>query len=253
MRYLTILALLLIPSSGIATELDGQSDFSRRVEVTSSLSARIASVEVAVGQRVASGEVVVTLVTTGLQAAVDLARAESEALRPLVQRRLTELEKAQELFARDSLAVVELQNAEQDHAIALSRLAAAEAKLANARYLLAQAQIRSPIDGVVIEVDAFAGQFVNTRAENRRLLTIVDPGSMTASASLPYELAAPSLLRRPATVRYGDREYRGRVIEIGRRVTIGDNNHPAVVLRVGFESDGRLAAGLPVRITIADE
>lgn len=253
MRFLTILALFLIPSAGFATELDGQSDFSRRIEVTSSLSARIESVEVIVGQRVAAGEVLVTLVPTGFRNRVDMARAEADSLRPLVDRSMTELEKAQELFARDSLAVVELQNAEQDHAIAASRLAAAEAKLANALYLLSQAQIRSPIDGVVIEVDAFAGQYVNTRAENRRLLTIVDPSSMIASASLPYELAAPSLLRRPATVRYGEREYRGRVIEVGRRVTIGDNSHPAVTLRIGFESDGRLAAGLPVRITLADE
>jgi RND family efflux transporter MFP subunit len=253
MRYLIILALLLTTSSGYAIELDGQSDFARRVELTSSLSARIESVGVSVGQRVSAGEVLVTLVTTGFATAVEMARAEADALRPLVQRRLTELEKAQELFARDSLAVVELQNAEQDHDIAVARLAAAEAKLANALFLLSQAQIRSPIDGVIIEVDAFAGQFVNTRVENRRLLTIVDPKSMTASASLPHELAVPSLLRRAATVRYGDRDFRGRVIEVGRQVAIGKNSHPAVTLRVGFASDGNLAAGLPVRITIADE
>jgi multidrug resistance efflux pump len=253
MRYLTILSLLLIPFSGFAIELDGQSDFSRRVELTSSLSARIESVEAVVGQRVAAGEALVMLVTTGFQARVDMARAEAEALRPLVDRSLTELEKAEELFARDSLAIVELQNVEQDHRIALSKLEAAEAKLANALYLLSQTQIRSPIDGVVIEVDAFAGQFLNTHVENRRLLTIVDPTSMTASASLPYELAHRSLLRRPATVRYGDRDYRGRVIEVGRQVTIGKNSHPAVSLRIGFETDGQLAAGLPVRITLADE
>lgn len=253
MRYLIMLALILAPSSGIAIELDGTSEFSRRVELSSSLSAGIESVAVEVGQRVAAGEVVLTLVTTGFEARVDLARAEADALRPLVERHLTELEKARELFARDSLAVVELQIAEQDHAIAVSRLAAAEAKLAGALFMLSQTRIRSPIDGVVIEVNAFPGQYVNNRVENRRLLTIVDTRSMAARASLPYELARPALLRRPATVRYGEREYRGRVIEVGRQASVGDNNHPAVSLRIEFESDGGLAAGLPVRITVDDE
>jgi hypothetical protein len=66
-------------------------------------------------------------------------------------------------------------------------------------------------------------------------------------------MASPSLLRRSAGVRYGDRNFRGRVIEVGRQINMGNNSHPAVSLKVEFDLDGDLAAGLPVRITIADE
>ena len=253
MRYQSIILLLLAPAATLAIELDGQTDFGRRLELNSSISARIDSIRVRPGERVSAGQVVVNLVATGLRANAASARAEADALVPVAERMLTELEKARELYARDSLAVIELQNAEQDHAIARSRLEAAEAKLARALFLLSQAEIRSPIDGVVIEVDAFAGQYVNTRVENRRLLTIVDTDSMIAEATLPWELANPSLLRRPVEVRYGDQLYRGKIVEIGRRASIGNNNHPAVRIRIEFRADGRLAAGMPVRISIADE
>jgi len=253
MRHLSCLLLMMIPVTGLAIELDGQTDFARRLAVNSSISARIDSIRVAAGQRVSAGEVVVTLVRTGLQFNADSARAEAEALAPAAERALVELEKARELFARDSLAAVELQNAEQHHAAARARLEAAEARLAQARFLLSQADIRSPIDGVVLEVGAFAGQYINTRSENQTLLIIVDDDSMIATARMPYELAKPGLVGRPASLRYGDRKFNGRIIEVGREAASGDNNHPAVILRVAFASGGSLAAGLPVRITFADQ
>ncbi|MGD2172046.1 MAG: efflux RND transporter periplasmic adaptor subunit [Gammaproteobacteria bacterium] len=253
MRYLPIILLLLAPASSLAIEIDGQTDYARQLAINSSISGRIESIRVAVGKRVSAGQVVLRLVDTGLQTHVASASAEVDTLAPMAERMLTELEKAQELYARDSLAAVELQNAEQDHAIALAKLHAAEAKLARARFLLSQAEIRSPIDGLVVEINTFAGQYINTRVENQRLLTIVAADSMIASASLPYEMASPSLLRRSAGVRYGDRNFRGRVIEVGRQINMGNNSHPAVSLKVEFDLDGDLAAGLPVRITIADE
>jgi len=253
MRYLPIIMIMLTPVSGLAIELDGQTEFARLLTINSSISGRVESIRVGVGKRVNAGEVIVKLVDTGLQTRVASASAEIDTLAPLAERMSTELEKARELYARDSLAAVELQNAEQDHAIALAKLQVAEAKLARARFLLSQAEIRSPIDGLVVEVNTFAGQFINTRVENQRLLTIVAADSMLASAALPYEMASPSLLRRRITVRYGERNFRGRVIEVGRQISTGNNSHPAVNLKVEFDLDGSLAAGLPVRITIADE
>ena len=246
MRHLPIFLFLLMPASGLAVEIDGQIDFASRLAMNSSVSARIDSVRVRAGQRVAAGDVVVTLVDTGLQAHVAMARAEADALVPAAARALTELEKAQELYARDSLATIELQNAEQQHAAARARLEAAEARLARALFLLSQAEVRSPIDGLVLEVSAFAGQYINTR-------TIVDADNMIATAWLPYELAKPGLVGRSASIRYGDQRFEGRIIEVGREVVIGDNSHPAVTLRAAFDTRGKLAAGLTVRITLPDE
>lgn len=253
MRHLPIFLLLVMPVTGLAIEIDGQTDFAQRLEINSSISARIDSIRVRAGQRVKAGDVVVSLVDTGLQINVALARAEADALLPAAARTSTELEKAQELFARDSLAAVELQNAEQDHLAARARLTAAEARLDRALYMLSKAQIRSPINGLVLEVGAFAGQYVNTRSADPKLLTIVDADRMIATAWLPNELATPQLVGRSVSLRYGNQSFEGRVIEVGREVTIGENSHPAVKLRAAFETGGKLAAGLTVRITLADE
>jgi HlyD family secretion protein len=253
MRYLPILWLMLLPSLAVAADFEGRSEFARRVELNSSLSGRIETVHVRAGQQVAAGETVVTLVSTGLEAGVASARAETEALRPLVARTLTELEKAQELYARDSLAQVELEIAEQDYAIATARLAGAEAKLANALYRLSQAEIRSPIDGVVLEVTARAGVFVNTRVENRSLLTIVDAAAMQAVVSVPLAAAGKSLLGRRVAVRYADRVYQGKVVEVGRRAVVEAKAAPEVSVHVSFETRGELAAGLPVTVSLADD
>ena len=253
MRYLPILCLILLPSPGFAVELEGRSEFAHRVELNSSLSGRVETVRVKPGQRVAAGETVLTLVATGLEAGVARARAEVEALRPLVARALTELEKAQELFARDSLAQVSMDIAEQDYAIAGARLAAAEARLEEALFLLSQAEIRSPIDGVVLEVSARSGVFVNTRVENLGLLTIVDDQMMHAVALLPLAAAGKSLLGRRAAVRYADRSYDGKVIEVGRQAVAEGKSGPGISLKVAFQARGELAAGLPVTVILADD
>jgi len=55
----------------------------------------------------------------------------------------------------------------------------------------------------------------------------------------------------PATTAQ-QKTYQGKVIGASEQVTIGDNNHPAVTLRIQFAADGKLAAGLPVTVNIDD-
>ena len=250
MRFWLTICLVLASGRLLALELDGTTDFARLVVVNSSISGRIESIEVEPGQKVAAGDLLLRLVPTGLQANADMAQAEVDALTPALARAQTELDKAQELFDRDSLALIELQTAQQDHAIAAAHLAAAEARLTRAQYRLAQSEIRSPIDAIVISVGTYKGQFINTRVSDPGLLTLADRRRMVASALLPLEMYSNKLLMRKANISYGDRQYEGKVIDIGSRVTVANNNHPALTLMVEFSSDDELPAGLPVKISI---
>ena len=252
MRFLLTLLLIFGSSPVLAIDLDGRIDFAQRLDLNSSVSARVDSIAVSVGQQVTQGELLLTLETTSLQASADMARAEADALAPRVAKMQTELEKAQELFDRDSLALVELQNAEQDYQIAQAKLQAAQAKLARADYRLSQAEIRSPISGIVLAIEASPGQFINTRVSNQTLLTVADNKSMIATLLLPLEQWNEKLLRRKVRVSFQKQEYQGRIISIGREITSGDNNHPATTLQVKFGTNGELPAGLSVRISIAD-
>ncbi len=253
MRFLLTLLLVFGSSPVFALDLDGRIDFAQRLELNSSVSARVDSLVVTVGQQVARGEILMTLDKTSLQATADMARAEADALSPRVTEMSTELEKAQELFDRDSLAMVALQQAEQNYAIAQAKLQAAEAKLVRAEYRLSQAEIRSPISGIVLAIEASPGLYINTRVSNQTLLTVADNENMIATALLPLEQWDEKLLHRKARVSYGKQNFQGQVVAIGHQITSGDNNHSATTLRVKFDAKGKLPAGLTVNISIAGD
>lgn len=253
MRVLMALLLVIGSSPVYAIDLNGQIDFAQRLELNSSVSARVESIDVFVGQQVVQGELLIKLETTSLQALRDRAGAEADGLAPQVERMATELEKAQELYDRDSLALVELQHAEQNFATAQANLRAAQANLAHAENDLAQAEIRAPFAGVVLAIDASPGEFINTRVDNQSLVTLADNQSMIANALLPLEQWDRKLLHRKASVSVQKKKYHGRVIAVGHQFTNGNNNHPATTLTVNFDADGRLPAGLAVKISVADE
>ena len=250
MRILLTILLCIGSTQAFAIEFNGRTEFAQQLALNSSISGRVDLIRVAVGQRVSSGETLLTLVTTGLQANTESARAQVDSLTPAVARMQTEMEKAQELFDRDSLAMVDLQTAEQNLSIAKAKLAGAQAKLTQAQFLLSQAKIRSPIDGIVLSITSFPGQYINTRVNDQTLMTIADTTSMVVSLQLPMEHRQKSLMNKPATVSYQQQEYQGKVVEIGNQATIGSNNHPAISVLVKFETNGGLPAGLPVKISI---
>jgi RND family efflux transporter MFP subunit len=253
MRFLLTLLLVIGSSPVFAIDLDARIDFAQRLELNSSVSARVESIHVAIGQQVAQNELLLTLGTTSLQAGADMARAEADAAAPHAENMATELEKARELFDRDSLAMVELQHAEQNFAIAEAKLRAARAKLARAEYLLSQSEIRAPIAGIVLAIEAGRGQYINTRVSNQTLITIADNNSMIATALLPLEQWNENLLHRKVRISYGKQSFQGRVVSIGHQLTSGDNNNPATTLRVKFDTGGKLAAGLTVKVSIAGD
>jgi len=250
MRILIGLLLVLSPLPTLAIDLSGIAEFEHRLTLNSSISARVARIHVSVGQAVTAGDLLVSLVSTGLQAQVDIGRAQVEAQMPEVERMQMELDKAQELYDRDSLAHVVLQQSQQKLAIATARMSAAAAKLELALFHLSQAQIYSPIDGIVLDVSTFPGQYINTRVNDQTLLTIADNRSMSVQALLPVELYSSALLSKPAQVTYLKQSFRGRIVAIDRQVSIGANNHPALTVQILFNADGRLPAGLPVQISI---
>lgn len=252
MRFLFAILLCLGPTPVLAIDLNGQAEFAQRLALNSSISGRVEVINVSIGQQVVAGEVLLSLVSTGLKANAAMAEAQVKSLAPAVDRMLTEMEKAQELFARDSLALVELQTAEQNHAIAQANLAGAQARLERAQFRLSQAEIRSPISGIVLSIETFTGQFINTSVNNQTLLTVVDDSSMTVQSLLPLELWKESLKGKPVQVSFHERSYQGEVVGVSKQVTIGNNNYPALTLRIKFTTDGKLAAGLPVKIRIDD-
>ena len=253
MRICLVLCLFCFASAASAVELTGKTGFNRVLNLTSSISSRVVSINVSPGQRVRAGDVLLRLDTTLFEADVSLAEARIGTLEPVLQDMATELEKAQELFDRDSLALVELQRAEQNYTIAEARLDAARAEMIKARHRLAQAELRAPADATVLAVEAFVGQFVNILSGDPVLVRLGADQPMLVRALLPFELSGKIVVGQPARISYGENSYRGRVVEIGRRIVAGGNNHPALELGVAFDVDAGLPANLTVNIDLTAE
>ena len=88
MRVLTILCMVVASTRAFALDLDGNTEFAQRLQLNSAVSARVESVQASVGQRVSAGDLLLTLETTGLQAGVDIARAQVDALTPTLQKKI---------------------------------------------------------------------------------------------------------------------------------------------------------------------
>lgn len=250
MRILIMLLSLCWSLPSLALELNGQAAFAQTLALNSSVSARVAEVRVSVGQRVAAGELLLRFDDTALRAGRDAAQARVEAQAPRVDKARVELEKAQELYDRDSLALVELEDAQREFAIAEARLAEANAELVHAEYRLTGAELRAPIAGIVLAIATFPGHFVNTGVSDPVLLTLADDRNMIAQTLLPFENFSPTMLNHEARVTYRDKTYRGRVVDVGREISSGGNNHPAVRLRVRFRANGEVPAGFALKISI---
>ena len=144
------------------------------VEVSSELSGTLASVLVDYNDTVTVGQVLAQLDTTKLTAQVDNARAQlASASARVTQAEASARETAavlktqQELAARGVATRKDMvgyeasdQRAQAAVAIARADLTLAEANLALVRADLGKAEIRSPINGVVLDRTAEAGQIV---------------------------------------------------------------------------------------------
>lgn len=250
MRFLIAILFYLGLTHAWAIELNGRTEFAQLLELSSSISGRVASIRVSAGQQVSAGESLLSFVPTGFKAEADFAQAQRDSLTPTVARMQTEMEKAQELFDRDSLSLVDLSMAEQNLAIAEAKLAAAEAKLTQALFRLSQTEIRAPISGIVLDIATFPGQYINTRVSNQTLITIADDSSMVVNLLIPIDQWSNSLLNKNAKVSYQNQDYPGKVVGIGRKASIGGNNYPALPLQVNFSADDKLPAGIPVSVVI---
>ena len=169
--WLICLAALL-PAGGIASEYDCMIEARQTVEIRSSVEAVIETVRVRRGDVVRKGQVLVTLESGPERAALALAegRARNRGDIKLSEARLEitgkKLKRAEELFKQNFISANARDEAEAEFRLASEELLRArenqrlaELEAARASEVLALRTIRSPVDGVVVEVMRKPGEF----------------------------------------------------------------------------------------------
>ncbi|HKU43536.1 MAG TPA: efflux RND transporter periplasmic adaptor subunit [Polyangiales bacterium] len=210
----------------------GHAEALTTVQVGAEISGRIASVDVDFNQYVRAGQVLARFDRGALQAQLAQTQATLAAARTALEQAKAELaqsararERAARLHAQNSVSDAELDLAEASARVAEQRVRAAEAQIAAQTALLALAQtnlshaeIRAPIDGIVITRNIDPGQSVASVLQAPTLFTVAADLRLMRVVAAVDEAdigEVKDLQRARFTVNaYPDRTFEGTVVEV---------------------------------------
>lgn len=262
-RVVSFLCCCLIAAAGpviAAPQVDGVSVFdclidpTRITDVSANGAGRIASIDVARGDRVVQGQVIARLNSDLAEASLAIleVRAQQDATLRAHEAQLafvrTKRDRARALVKQKVQSESELEELEHDYTVTLSMLeqarlekASAEAEAARARIELEELKILAPNDGVITDLLAQPGQYTSG---DHPILRIAQMDPLRVAAFLPIELYDKVAIMQTVTV-YPDAPVGG---QYDRPIRVIDSVFDTASRTFGIEVDlpnpeGALPAG----------
>jgi len=244
--------------------ISGALEPAREASLRAEIGGPIVEVRVEVGQRVATGDLLLRLDDTALREALRSAESAVRVNREQADLARRNLERAERLAAAGAIADQSVEQARASRLAAEAGLADAESRLTAARKQLEKSEVRAPFGGIVSGRPAGAGDVVQPGTP---LVTVIDPSSMRLEAAVPLE-ALDSIragLRVDFSVPgYESRRFTGTVMRISPSVDPVTRQLPVTVtipnvggvLVAGLFAEGRVsvrsATALAVPFTALD-
>ncbi len=204
--------------------------------------------DLAVGQKVTTGEIVARLDPTSLELQVRSAQAGVAQAEAVANNAAATLARQEALLSSGSASRANVNNARTDAQSAAASLLQAQQSLATAEENLDNATPVVPFDGIVNSVDVSPFQTVSSGTP---VLSLYDPSAFTVSFSVNFDTADRLVVGTPAKVRLADRPeitLDALVSELGARAD-AVSSFPVVVSLT--ETDPLLKAGMAVETSIA--
>lgn len=203
------------------------------------------------GQAVRAGQTLARIEGGGIQDQFLSARAGVTSASNNADIARRELARAEKLLAAGAIAERDIEQARRSAIAANAALADARARLAAAQKQVSNTVVTSPINGIVSERAASAGDVVQP---GTALFTVVDPRSMRLEGSVPAEQL--NQVRLGAPVSFTVNGYPGRTFT-GRVTRINPTADPATrqvrILISIPNAEGRLVGGLFATGRLASE
>ena len=173
----------------------------RESDVATRVAGVVNQVPIKVGSIVSEGDILAEMDTARLEIELASAEAQLAIAQAGLEVSAAQADRAQRAFRRaqeltDSATISGAQLDDRQTGLAeaqgglgqaRARINAAENAIDLARYNLANATVRAPFDGIVLEVATQAGQFA---ASGSRVATLLDVGSMEVEANVPSRYIA---------------------------------------------------------------
>lgn len=238
--------------SALAAEVPAVLQWSQRVELSTPVSGVVQAVNVAPGERVRKGQVLLQLddrvyAARAEEAAAAVARQQEEAAE--AQR---ELKRVQELYDRAVISSSELDQAKLRQARAAAQLRETRARHGQEAKNRADSILRAPYDALVVARMVEPGQVVAAGLQPQALLVLARAGEMVARAQIGGEQIASLKTGQELAVSVGKQNFRGKIRVLGLEPGSRDKSgNPLYVLDVLFPSgDTVLRAGASATLTL---
>lgn len=218
------------------------------VEVGTQVSGTIKRVLVDYNDRVKKGQILAELDLDLFKAAVDMARASVIRTQALYKQALAEYERNKPLYDQGHLSSQEILAYDTTKETSRAQLLSAKASVIQAKTNLRNAQIKSPINGVILERNIEEGQTVAASLSTPTLFIIADDlSNMEIEASVDESDIGMVKTGQPVrfTVQsYPDNIFKGTVNQIQMNPTETSNVVTYTVIVGAPNKEGKLLPGM---------
>jgi RND family efflux transporter MFP subunit len=180
-------AVLAQPASGtVSSAFDGVVEAVRQTVVASQVAGAVVQIDVKVGDRVKSGQLLVRIDARAADQNAAASDAQVLSARASLDVATREYERQKQLFQKNYISQAALERAESEFKATQAQVAAQLAQAGAARTQTGFHVVRAPYPGVIAEVPVALGDMA---MPGRPLVTLYDPSALRITAAVPQSVA----------------------------------------------------------------
>ena len=214
--------------------------------ISSRILSRITRVLVRAGDSVTEGQMLLELERSDLESRLSQSKQRAASINARLTEARLNLERAQDLQKRGLVAKAALDEARATHDALQADLATAQRSAEEAEVAISYTEIRSPIDGRVVDRFAEPG---DTASPGERLLSLYNPLSLRVEAAVRESLALPLQLGQAVQVEIPARR-RVLAAQIEELVPAADPGSRSFLVKARIEYQEDLLPGMYARLLI---
>ncbi|PLW81945.1 efflux RND transporter periplasmic adaptor subunit [Kineobactrum sediminis] len=245
-KQLDVLYTVALEDVLVMEPVSGSIEAKQATLVSSRIMARIQRILVRSGDRVDEGDLLLELEKSDLEARLQQAAEQKQAVAARLQEAERNLRRAEQLHRQELLSTADLDAAQANRDTLQAELQRAEQTYREAQAARAYASIRSPIDGVVVDRFAEPG---DTAVPGARLISLYNPLSLRAEAQVREQLALKLAVgdALPVALPSLELNVQGTIEEI---VPAAEPGSRSFQVKIRLPYDDGLLPGMYVRVRI---
>ncbi|MFQ5648944.1 MAG: efflux RND transporter periplasmic adaptor subunit [bacterium] len=242
--------LIRVSASGEVKPID-------RIEIKSKASGTVVELPVEEGDTIKKGDLIARLDQKDEKAEFEQAQANLDIAQAELKQAQRQFDRRDQLFKKGLISEEELGEIELNLAVARGKLVQARTALERATERLAEAVVRAPIDGIILQKYVEEGQIIASGVSNvsggTPIADIADMSSVHIEAGVDEIDIGKIREGQKATVvaeAYPRLEFRGKIVRIAPEAIVEQNVTRFIVIVEVENTDAKLKSGMNANVEI---